>query len=561
LPIPAIILKGIYQENKNRIMRLRRTIGPKNLFLMGFVICFMLLSACLAEDSYAIVVCNDSEAVVYSEDFESYDKNLLDFTPIIGDVGISPSGHYFTYKGKTKMILADSGTQCVMQNPNIDYRAWVNATAAEGHSSLHIWAFIAPRQKLDRSEMESRYGYVYPGITPWARKTSGENAHDGGKQWDLFSFDEGRDPNQHYWPRLRDLCQQLKDKNMMLGITVFFGWPKDIRGDLYYHPFYHLNGGPATSREDITHIYSPGTEIHTQAWDDSWPVRKKNQWLWEKLCLKLINETSGYGNVWFDFRDEWSYDTDTNMESHFRHFFMDRGQVWADRSTSANFRVLNGDVPPFGLTPAMKTEGEPYDHNSVRVEVWTRAMAGIHYLLHNDARRPGIMAWDPYIGRDPDDDLGRKYVGYASHFFNTHLNNLDAMVPNNTLVSNGAKCLANPGNEYVVYLPNGGSVILDLSDATGTLNVEWYDPKKGTYYNERPVTGGRSETFISPFRGDVVLHISADTFPPTTVITPTPNEAGWNSVTQVTYSLVLTAVLVLVILIVLRHRKRDHGRR
>ena len=199
-----------------------------------------------------------------------------DFTPIIGDVGISPSGHYFTYKGKTKMILADSGTGCVMQNLNIGYRAWVNATAAEGHSCVHIWAFIAPRQKLDGSEVESRYGYIYPGITPWARKTSGDNAYDGGKQWDMFSFDEGTDPDQHYWPRLRDLCQRLKDKNMMLGITVFFGWPKDIPGDLYYHPFYHLNGGPATSRGDITYIHSSGIEIHTQTWNDSWLVRKKN---------------------------------------------------------------------------------------------------------------------------------------------------------------------------------------------------------------------------------------------------------------------------------------------
>ena len=212
----------------------------------------------------------------------------------------------------------------------------------------------------------------------------------------------------------------------------------------------------------------------------------------------------------------------------------------------------------------MKTEGGPYDHNGVRVEVWTRAMGGIHYLLHNDARSPGIMAWDPNTGRDPDDDLGRKYVGYASRFFNRHLNNLDAMVPNNGLMNNGAKCLANPRNEYVVYLPNGSSVTVDLSDASGILNVGWYNPRDGKYYDERTVTGGGSETFTPPFSGDAVLHISTDTFPPrtTSVITPTSNEAGWNNVTPVVvHSFVLIIVLVLVILIILRHRKWDHGRR
>ena len=110
------------------------------------------------------------------------------------------------------------------------------------------------------------------------------------------------------------------------------------------------------------------------------------------------------------------------------------------------------------------------------------------------------------------------------------------MTPSDNLVSSGtAYCLANAGQEYVIYLPDGGSVTVELSYATGTLNVEWYDPKDGTYRDRGTVTGGGSKTFTPLFGGDAVLHISTDTFPPTTtyVITPAPNEAGWNNVTPV----------------------------
>ena len=85
------------------------------------------------------------------------------------------------------------------------------------------------------------------------------------------------------------------------------------------------------------------------------------------------------------------------------------------------------------------------------------------------------------------------------------------MSPDNSLITSGtAYCLANPGTEYVIYLPSGGSNTIDLSAATGTLDAEWYDPKDGTYHDKRTVIGGGSETFTPPFSGDAVLHIVSD---------------------------------------------------
>jgi len=40
-------------------------------------------------------------------------------------------------------------------------------------------------------------------------------------------------------------------------------------------------------------------------------------------------------------------------------------------------------------------------------------------------------------------------------------------------------CLCKPGQVYVVYLKNGGTAELDLSDGKATFEVRWYDPRRG----------------------------------------------------------------------------------
>ena len=48
--------------------------------------------------------------------------------------------------------------------------------------------------------------------------------------------------------------------------------------------------------------------------------------------------------------------------------------------------------------------------------------------------------------------------------------NLAGMTPRNDMASTGY-CLANPGKEYLMYLPKGGEVMVDLSGASG--NSRW----------------------------------------------------------------------------------------
>jgi hypothetical protein len=92
-------------------------------------------------------------------------------------------------------------------------------------------------------------------------------------------------------------------------------------------------------------------------------------------------------------------------------------------------------------------------------------------------------------------------LAYASRL------NLNAMPPHGELASTGY-CLANPSaqGEYLVYLPTGGSVTVDLRGSAGTLTLEWFNPTTRTVVSGGTTTGGAQRTFAAP-AGAMVLYI------------------------------------------------------
>ena len=446
----------------------------------------------------------------------------------------SPSGHYIRYGDETLLLIGDSGTQCVLQNLNLDYRQWIDDCAERGIRAIHVWALVPPRQKQDGSVIEDRYGYVYPGATPWARREGGPPAFDQLPQWDLRRIDEGADPQAHYWPRLRDLCAYAKAHEIIVGITVFFGWPKHNhadRPDWSYHPFNVLNGGHLTDPKRMTtvcqEILSPGEEVVEEDWSPDWPATKKTQWVWERFAEKLIEDTRPYGNVFFVFMDEHSY-SEGNCGDHFLGFFKRRGAVWVDweaRREAVDFVFSstfsaddkNADaVKGFSGTPAkpyMHLEGGPYEGDGVRTALWTFAIAGGHCFFHDDERQGlvtrGIMGYDPHVVGGDRNQRVRDWLGHASRLFNEHVRDLDQLSPHNELVtSGGAYCLAAPGREYVVYSMSGETFELDLAAAAGRpVSGRWYDTRAGVYRGESTVDPGPETPFRKPDAGDWVLHV------------------------------------------------------
>jgi hypothetical protein len=81
-------------------------------------------------------------------------------------------------------------------------------------------------------------------------------------------------------------------------------------------------------------------------------------------------------------------------------------------------------------------------------------------------------------------DRSWDYCRIALEFFPEHqipfweMGNANALV-GNLRNDNSKFCLTKPGEVYLVYLPDGGTSDLDLSEASGGFTVKWFNPREG----------------------------------------------------------------------------------
>ena len=105
----------------------------------------------------------------------------------------------------------------------------------------------------------------------------------------------------------------------------------------------------------------------------------------------------------------------------------------------------------------------------------------------------------------PDWEPTRRAMGDTRRY--AQRMNLAAMTPRPELASS-RYCLANPGEEYLIYLPEGGSVTIDLCEVAGNFAVEWFLPQLGRAFpGARPLPGGDYAATIAPYTGDAVLYL------------------------------------------------------
>jgi hypothetical protein len=64
------------------------------------------------------------------------------------------------------------------------------------------------------------------------------------------------------------------------------------------------------------------------------------------------------------------------------------------------------------------------------------------------------------------------------------------------------------GRQYAVYFPNGGSIQIDLSDATGSFKTKWLDITQSKWQGKGTVQGGRRVNLQSRGKGHWVVLIS-----------------------------------------------------
>ncbi len=436
------------------------------------------------------------------------------------------AGHWLLLNNRPVLLVGDSVTQGWMETgTNFDHEAYVQALAECEIRCLMIWSFIGPAA----GDSDSRIGYDSPDQSPW-KKVS-----DTPLKWDLHSW------NNTYWQRLRELAGLCEEREIALLITVFDGWTKTRFST---HQFNQRNGGPLRRNSEFVQLDSPGTEIVSQDFKESWSAEKKNQWYQERFALKLIEELKEFENIAFELfnEGEW-YDNQQRAEheQHFAAFFKSRGEiVFSNVDHIANFSGrddANIDVitlhrprwdnhpgalvffrhyrpeffkepvkPVFFSEPVPSFEGGQRSLDTMMRMLWGSVLGGAAgAVVQNDLS----FGFDPNAAvasqsKDRDEMLDRE--GICSRFWNESDIRWPEMKPDADFASSGMT-MARGTDEYVVYAQQSTEVNIDLSGIEKRYSVVLLDPATGNRSELEPVRGGNEIQIEFPNRSDWVVYL------------------------------------------------------
>ena len=418
----------------------------------------------------------------------------------LGPLRVHPANpRYFTNDSGRAIYLTGSHTWTNLQDvsgykelTNLDelggFKSHLEWLRSYHHNFIRLWI-------LEHAWDPPENATVSP--LPWPRTGPG-HAFDGKPKFDLTKFDPA------YFERLRSRVIAAGDRGFYVSIMLFDSWSVEHQGTWKGHPFHasnninDINGDP--DNDGI------GIETHMLRI----PAVTKLQ---EAYARKVVDTVNDLDNVLYEISNESEYGAD--WHNHLARVIQEyeakkpkRHPVGITGGGPTNGELFAG--PADWISPTAWTDPPASDGRKVviidtdhighvsRTWIWRSFLRG-----HN----PILMDWmhktSPWY-RPADQDAMRKAMGQTLKMANRM--DLAAMTPRNDLASTGY-CLANPGQEYLVYLPKGGEVTVDLSAATGELSAEWVHPIEGTITGAEPAAGGDQRTLKAPFPGDAVVHL------------------------------------------------------
>lgn len=411
--------------------------------------------------------------------------------------------------------------------PPFDYESYLDFMRQHNHNFIRLWTWELSKYAYD----ETYTTYAEP--FPWQRTGPG-TAMDGKPKFDLKLF------NQEYFDRLRKRVMMAGEKGIYVSIMLFEG--HGLHASL---PPWCWDGHPFNLNNNVNGINGDpngdgrGLETHTLQLPEVTALQ-------EAYVRQVIDTVNDLDNVLYEITNEsgsystpWQY----HMINYIHRYERTKPKQhpvgmtfqWARENRGNNSDLFNSpaewispnpdggyrDNPP--AADGSKVIISDTDHlwgiGGNQAWVWKSFCRGLNPIFmdpYHEAKRKETDAqkttWTDHLAEKSSLDQQwnpiRRSLGYTRFYANRM--NLALVVPRNDLAST-QYCLANPGAEYLVYLPEGGGVSVDLSMASGTLAVEWFAPNTGVKTDGGITTGGASRSFVAPFSGDAVLYLFGTT--------------------------------------------------
>ena len=389
-----------------------------------------------------------------------------------------------------------------------EYLKWMDQYK---HNFFRLWTWELMAWDNSANEPDSNDYKLHKGAPLPFMRTGPGKALDGKPKFNLRQF------NPEYFQRLRTRTEAAGEHNIYVSIMLFEGWGIQRLEDGWenhpFHPENNVNGIDGDLNGD-----GYGLEVHTLA-DTGITSIQKN------YVMKVIETVNDLDNVLYEISNE-NHPPSTQWQYYMIDFIheYEKGKPY-QHPVGMTFQFKGGSNNTLFESPAdwisPNNEGgyrdNPPDAAGRKViitdtdHLW--GIGGNHqWVWKSFLRGMNPIFMDPYDCKvlkgsyDPEwVEPVRKSMGYTLAY--AQRMNLIKMTPENDLASSGY-CLAEKGKEYLVYLPEGNEVTLDLTDASRDLSVEWFNPNTEETIKPGNIEGGKTQILKSPYGDDdAVLYL------------------------------------------------------
>ncbi len=350
---------------------------------------------------------------------------------------------------------------------------------------------------------------------PYVRVARQGKANDGQGKFDLRRF------NEAYFARLRERVKQAGERGIYVIVMLFEGWSIESKGGRVnpwpYHPFHrenNVNGINGDVNGD-----GQGTEVHTWLGEEH-PITQLQRAYVRKVIdtvndldnvlYEIANESGGYSTEWQYRMVEFVHEYErTKPKQH----PVGMTAQYPGGKNEALFASPAEWISPNRLAPRpfdYRANPPPADGRKVVLSdtdhLFGNRCKDYRWVWKSFCRGYNLLYMDRWtIERgDAARELVRRALGHTRQY--AQRMDLARAVPHGELCSTGF-CLAQPGEEYLIYAPAGGNVSVDLRGCKGAFAVEWFNPRTGKAAPGERIAGGARRTLAAPFSGDAVLYI------------------------------------------------------
>lgn len=394
-----------------------------------------------------------------------------------------------------------------------DFAAYLDFLEKHHHNFIRLWAWDSTRWDTRANHSLSKDFVHDVGPLPWLRTGPG-NALDGKPKFDLTKF------NPAYFERLRSRVAAAGERGVYVSVMLFEGWglthgnqrraPAEDGWAWRSHPFHPDNN---IQRLPIAGAGKLTGRVHAM----QQPEVNQLQAAYVRKVVDTVNELD---NVLYEVineggQKEWDWWVVEIVREHERTKPRQHpvGITGHGAERLASMLASPADWISPGRVDGYAEDPPAWDGQKVSLldtdHIW--GVGGDSaWVWKSFLRGHNPIFMDPYDGsvlgkpNDPRWEPIRRALGDARRL--AERVNLQAMTPSDDLAST-RYCLAQPGREYLVFVPQGGAVTVDLRAAEGRFSVEWFDPGKSQTVAGGSVVGGAKREWNAPFAGPAVLYL------------------------------------------------------